>query len=77
LQTLDTAPNPKGIVALAPSDDNCYLAYPYSNERGDIVIFDALSLQMLNVIHSHKSPLTKLSINYTGTYIASASTKVL
>eukprot|EP01117_Protostelium_nocturnum_P013468 TRINITY_DN5027_c0_g1_i1.p1 TRINITY_DN5027_c0_g1~~TRINITY_DN5027_c0_g1_i1.p1 ORF type:complete len:384 (-),score=132.86 TRINITY_DN5027_c0_g1_i1:189-1340(-) len=75
LHTIDTVLNPKGLVALSPSDDNCYLCYPGSNEKGEIVIFDALSLQTMNVLNAHQTPLAKMAINSTGTMIASASNK--
>mmetsp|Transcript_19788 Transcript_19788/g.27622 ORF Transcript_19788/g.27622 Transcript_19788/m.27622 type:complete len:396 (+) Transcript_19788:84-1271(+) len=75
LHTIDTLPNPKGICALSPSESNCYLAYPGSTDKGDIIIFDALTLQTVSIIHAHKTPLAKLAINESGTLIASASTK--
>lgn len=28
LRTLETAPNPDGVMALSPNEDNCYLAFP-------------------------------------------------
>eukprot|EP01116_Phalansterium_solitarium_P024538 TRINITY_DN9013_c0_g3_i2.p1 TRINITY_DN9013_c0_g3~~TRINITY_DN9013_c0_g3_i2.p1 ORF type:complete len:358 (+),score=128.19 TRINITY_DN9013_c0_g3_i2:216-1289(+) len=75
LHTIDTPPNPKGLVAFAPSDENCYLCYPASAERGEIALFDALMLQPLGVLHAHKTPVAKLSINQAGTLLASASNK--
>jgi autophagy-related protein 18 len=74
LHTIDTCSNTRGVCALSP-DDNSYVAYPYSSERGDIVIYDALSLQTVTLIHAHKTPLSKLAFNQTGAWIASASTK--
>jgi len=75
LHTIDTKQNPKGTCAFSPSEDNCYLAFPGAADRSSIVIFDALSLQVVNVINAHKTPLSKLTINQSGTMIASASTK--
>lgn len=40
----DTPPNPQGLCALSPSDDNCYLAYPGSSTIGEVQIFDAYNL---------------------------------
>jgi autophagy-related protein 18 len=68
--------NSLGICAFSPREENSYLAFPGSSERGDIVIFDALVLQTLTGIHAHKTPLSKLSINQNGTLLASSSTKV-
>lgn len=28
LRTLETAPNPDGVMALSPNEDNCHLAFP-------------------------------------------------
>lgn len=42
---------------------------------GDVLIFDALSLQVINIISAHKSSLSYLSINPTGTLLATASDK--
>jgi len=75
LHTIETVPNPKGICALSPSEENCYLAFPGSSEKGNIVIFDALTLQVVNVIEAHKTTLARLTINSSGTIIASASNK--
>jgi len=75
LHTIETVPNSKGLCALSPSEENCYLAYPGSTERGTIIIFDALTLQVVNVIEAHKTVLSRLTINSTGTLIASASNK--
>ncbi|PRP84891.1 hypothetical protein PROFUN_06742 [Planoprotostelium fungivorum] len=75
LHTIDTVPNPRGVVAFSPSDNNCYLCYPGSSEKGEVVVFDALSLQTTNVISAHRTPLSKMTINSTGTMVATASTK--
>jgi len=75
LHTVETKPNPKGICAFSPSEENCYLAFPSSNDRGQIILFDGLTLQTVNIINAHKSPLSKLTFNQSGTMIASASNK--
>jgi autophagy-related protein 18 len=76
LHTIDTAPNPQAICALAPSGDNCYIAYPANNTTGEVLIFDALSLQTVNIIQAHKSPIAFMTFNYDGTLLATASDKV-
>lgn len=34
LRTLETAPNPDGVMALSPSEDNCHLAFPDGARKG-------------------------------------------
>jgi len=75
LHTIDTKPNPKGLCALSPQEENCYLVFPSSAETGNIVIFDALSLQPVSIVNAHKTPLAKLSFNQNGTLLATASNK--
>jgi len=40
----DTPPNPAGICCLSANNDNCYLAYPGSNQSGGVEIFDTVNL---------------------------------
>jgi autophagy-related protein 18 len=82
------------IVALSPSADNSYLAYPSpvpsptsgmaqtsaqasssAQQSGDVLLFSTRSLTVANVIQAHKSPISFLSINSTGTLLATASDK--
>ncbi|KAF9973171.1 autophagy protein [Actinomortierella ambigua] len=94
LHTIITSPNPSAICALAPSSENCYLAYPSpisipsspfsANGRdaphrpsGDVMIFNALSLQVVNVVQAHKTSVSCISINHEGTMIATASDKAI
>ncbi|KAJ3485957.1 hypothetical protein NLI96_g4575 [Meripilus lineatus] len=93
---IETTPNPEGslysaIVALSPSADNSFLAYPSpvpspasldkppssasSSQAGDVILFSTRSLTVANVIQAHKSPISFLSINSTGTLLATASDK--
>lgn len=80
---------PTAICALSPCSEPCYLAYPSpvpspaspfsgsSNAQtpGDVMIFDLLSLQVSNIIQAHKTPISHLAINATGTLLATASDK--
>lgn len=124
LHTIDTCPNPNAIVALSPSSENCYLAYPPnassgvassssmptnasasnmslasplsgtpntfgplsssgssgggsagSFSGGEVLIFDAIHLQPINIIQAHKSPISCLQFNHDGTLLATASDK--
>lgn len=95
LYTIQTSPNPNAICALAPSSENCYLAYPLPKARedsgdkrpahapppsqyvpptsGDVLIFDALKLEALNVVEAHRAPLSCIALNNDGTLLATAS----
>ncbi|TBU57146.1 WD40 repeat-like protein [Dichomitus squalens] len=96
LHVIETTPNPNAIVALSPSADNSYLAYPSpvpspalsqasatqhpsppatAPSTGDVLLFSTRSLTVANVIQAHKSPISFLSINSTGTLLATASEK--
>ncbi|KAK9457279.1 WD40-repeat-containing domain protein [Dipodascopsis uninucleata] len=48
---------------------------PLPSSNGDVLIFDALSLQPINVIEAHKAPLSCLALNQDGTMLATASDK--
>lgn len=42
---------------------------------GDVVLYDAISLQPVNVVEAHKSPLAAMCLNADGTLLATASDK--
>jgi len=42
---------------------------------GDVLIFDTRTLTVVNVVQAHKSPISHLAINSTGTLLATASDK--
>ncbi|PGH14106.1 hypothetical protein AJ79_03223 [Helicocarpus griseus UAMH5409] len=46
-----------------------------SPTTGEVLIFDTLKLEAINVIEAHKSPLSCLSMNAEGTLLATASDK--
>ncbi|GAA5947989.1 hypothetical protein JCM3765_007058 [Sporobolomyces pararoseus] len=46
-----------------------------NSTSGDILLFDSVSLSVTNLIRAHKSPLSHISINSTGTFLASSSEK--
>ena len=79
LHTIDTAPNPNSLCCLAPSPDNCYLAYPSNSSanNGEVMIFDTIKLQSVNIISAHKSALACTSFNLDGTLLATSSDKVM
>ncbi|CAH2105959.1 unnamed protein product [Euphydryas editha] len=69
----DTPPNPRGLCALSPSVDNCYVAYPGSSAVGEVQIFDAVHLNAKCVISAHDSPLAALAWSMCGRRLATAS----
>lgn len=71
----DTPPNPNGLCALAPSSDNCYLAYPGSATVGEVQIFDAVNLRAKIMIPAHDSPLAAIAFSISGLEVATASEK--
>lgn len=95
LYTIATSPNLNAICALAPSSENCYIAYPLPKPRedtgdkrpshapppstfvppttGDVLIFDALKLEAVNVVEAHRAPLSCIALNNDGTLLATAS----
>ncbi|KAJ1679241.1 autophagy protein [Spiromyces aspiralis] len=89
--TIETAPNPSAVFAMSPNGENCYIAYPQPSRQsldashtsnahpkaagGDIVIFDANSCETITIIQAHKSGISCLAINQSGTLLATASDK--
>ncbi|GAA5820798.1 hypothetical protein JCM11251_003165 [Rhodosporidiobolus azoricus] len=45
------------------------------SNTGDILLFDAVSLSVTNIIQAHKSPVAHVALNSTGTLLATASDK--
>jgi len=75
LHSIDTVPNPKGLCAFSPCSKNCYLAYPASQQNGDVYIFDALSMNTVSVVSTHKGTLAAMAISQDGSLLATASEK--
>eukprot|EP00794_Sanderia_malayensis_P008984 gene8984-9944_t len=71
----DTPPNPNGLCVLSSNSDNCYLAYPGSNQIGEIQVFDAVNLRPVTMIPAHDSPVASLSFNNAASLLATASEK--
>ncbi|KAF7489279.1 WD repeat domain phosphoinositide-interacting protein 2 [Sarcoptes scabiei] len=67
--------NPNGIIALAPSNERCYLAYPARNTIGEVNIFDADKLEDKLTIAAHDNPLVSLTFDSQGIKLATASEK--
>ncbi|KAK9448702.1 WD40-repeat-containing domain protein [Limtongia smithiae] len=47
----------------------------FQQGAGDVLIFDALATQPINVIEAHKAPLSCIALNQDGTMLATASDK--
>ncbi|CAF4823599.1 unnamed protein product [Pieris macdunnoughi] len=69
----DTPPNARGLCALSPCVDHCYVAYPGSSAVGEVQIFDAVHLNAKCVISAHDSPLAALAWSMCGRRLATAS----
>ncbi|EGC35079.1 hypothetical protein DICPUDRAFT_33979 [Dictyostelium purpureum] len=74
LETREIAPNPKGLCALSPSNTN-YIVYPASQNNGNILVMDILTLETVNLIQAHKSQISALALSQDGTLLATASDK--
>ncbi|EGG18501.1 autophagy protein 18 [Cavenderia fasciculata] len=74
LETRDVEPNPKGLCALSPSNTN-FMVYPVSQNCGNILVLDVLTLETVNLIPAHKGPISQIVLNQTGTMLATASEK--
>eukprot|EP00240_Pyramimonas_obovata_P004118 CAMPEP_0118931720 /NCGR_PEP_ID=MMETSP1169-20130426/7962_1 /TAXON_ID=36882 /ORGANISM="Pyramimonas obovata, Strain CCMP722" /LENGTH=343 /DNA_ID=CAMNT_0006874253 /DNA_START=371 /DNA_END=1398 /DNA_ORIENTATION=+ len=75
LDTLETAPNPKGICALSTDNAHHYLALPATADSGSILVHDCDKLTALCELRAHRSPLALLAFSSDGTFLASASEK--
>jgi len=72
LNVIDTSENPSGIVALSASE-NSLLACPSQQNKGDLLVFDALTMVPKCVLAAHRSPISVIAFNDTGTLVATAS----
>lgn len=69
----DTPPNPRGLCALSPCVEHCYVAYPGSSAVGEVQIFDAVHLNAKCAISAHESPVAALAFSMCGRRLATAS----
>ena len=59
----DTPPNLTGLCALSINNDNCFLAYPGSNQIGEVQIFDTI-----NLVRSYKYNIQWNCPNWTSLF---------
>ncbi|KAL1923004.1 uncharacterized protein VTP21DRAFT_9380 [Calcarisporiella thermophila] len=62
-------PSPSSPFSAAGRDGMHHIA------SGDVMLFDAISLQVVNIVQAHKSPIACVAINSEGTMVATASDK--
>lgn len=65
-----SSPSPFSPPSHAPTNTNAPPA-----PSGDVILFDAIKLEAVNVIKAHKSPLAAVALNSEGTYLATTSEK--
>lgn len=75
LETLDTSPNPQALCVLSPHD-NGHLAFPSGAVPGEIVLYDANNLSVLNAFQAHRGAPVAMAFNAQGTLLATASETV-
>lgn len=68
-------PSPSPTATSTPLSSSSVPGPPPAPTTGDVLLFDTISLSALNVIQAHKSPVAHLSLNSTGTMLATASDK--
>lgn len=66
------APNDNGLCSLSFMS---HLAFPISNECGELQIYDAEKMQVKIKIKAHDSPLSAFNFSPNGTLLATASEK--
>ncbi|KEH32604.1 autophagy 18 (ATG18) protein B, related protein [Medicago truncatula] len=73
LDTFDTVPNIKGLCALSPCLDACYMALPASTTKGSALLYNVMDCNLHCEIEAHRSPLAAMVFSSNGMYIATAS----
>lgn len=68
-------PQKAPLASFAPPSHAPPGATHVSTTSGDVLLFDALKLQAINVVEAHRSPLSCVTLNNTGTILATASDK--
>lgn len=50
--------------------------FPKSSTSGDVVVFNVLTLSIINVIHAHITPIAAIAVSPCGNLLATASDAV-
>lgn len=61
LLALQTGSNENGVLALS-NENTCYLAFP-SGPLGGVVLYDCISLRLLNQLDAHKNAICAVEFN--------------
>ncbi|BGP16737.1 hypothetical protein JCM10213_009154 [Rhodosporidiobolus nylandii] len=69
------SPLPSPATPFASTPPASSSSAPVANPSGDVLLFDAVSLSVVNIIQAHKSPVAHVALNSTGTLLATASDK--
>jgi WD40 repeat protein len=62
-----------GLLELSSSDQCSTLVVPASDSVGEVFVFDALNLKVVNLIAAHDSPIRAMAISFDGTLLATCS----
>lgn len=76
LANIETAPNPRGVVALTSNVENqrpILIAYPSRSDRGDVTMYDLHSLVEKRSVSMHKERLRVVQFSPDDSLIATAS----
>lgn len=74
IDAIETAYNPKGLVALSSSQENTMLACP-DKQKGYLRVIN-YEKNLNNKVFAHQSAIAMLGSNQSGSLLASASDKV-
>ena len=75
LETIETSQNSKGLCELSENIPDSKLAFPANSTTGEVMLFDAMNLNVMSIITAHSSPIAVLKMNKAGTMLATASTR--
>ena len=75
MQTLETAENERGLVALSANAESSVIALPSPHGAGVVAVHDGFNLCATVTVRAHASALAALALNADGTMLATASVK--
>lgn len=75
MQTIETAENERGLVALSANAESSVIALPSPHGAGVVAVHDGFNLCATTTVRAHASALAALALNADGTMLATASVK--